>query len=303
MRLLVVGAGAVGGYFGALAASAGRDVTFLVRAARAETLRANGLRIVGARTLTIAPQLEVVGDVQATYDAILLAVKAYSLDDAVRDLAPAVGPETMIVPLLNGMRHLDVLVARFGEGAVLGGVSALAASLDPDGAIRWLSRGQALLRYGERGGGISPRVEALDRELRAGDYDAAASATIVHDMWSKWVMLAGMGVTNCLLRGTVGQIEAAGGAPIALRILDEIAAVATAAGYPPGAERLAGLRALLTEPGSGATTSMYRDLVAGNRVEGEHIVGDLVDRAHALGVPVPLFEAARVNLRVYEATR
>ena len=214
MRILIVGAGAVGGYFGALVANAGRDVTFLVRPARAQVLRSDGLRIVGARTL--------------------LAVKAYSLDDAMRDLAPAVGSETMIVPLLNGMRHIDLLVARFGERAVLGGVSALAASLDPDGAIRWLSRGQALLRYGERAGGISPRVEALDRELRTGDFDAAASSDIMHDMWSK---------------------------------------------------------------------SMYRDLAAGHHVEGEHIVGDLVDRAHALGVPVPLFEAARVNLRVYEASR
>jgi 2-dehydropantoate 2-reductase len=122
-------------------------------------------------------------------------------------------------------------------------------------------------------------------------------------MWQKWVMLAAMGATNCLLRGTIGDVEAAGGAPTALRILNETVAVATASGYPPAPESVANLQAMFTALGSGATTSMYRDLVAGNRVEGEHIVGDLVDRAHAHGVDVPLLEAARASLRIYSASR
>jgi 2-dehydropantoate 2-reductase len=299
MKLLIVGAGAVGGYFGALIAHGGSDVTFLVRPARAEVLRRDGLRIVGARELTISPQLETTGAIGRTYDAVLLAVKAYALDDAIADLAPAVGPQTMIVPLLNGMRHLDALAGRFGDERVLGGVSAVASTLDPDGAVRWLTRGQAYLRYGERGGGMSERIRALDAAIRVGDFDATASERIMADMWQKWVMLAAMGATNCLLRGTIGDVERAGGAATTLRILNETIAVATASGFPPAPEAVANLRAMFTALGSGATTSMYRDLLAGNRVEGEHIVGDLVDRARAHGVDVPLLEAARVSLRIY----
>jgi 2-dehydropantoate 2-reductase len=102
------------------------------------------------------------------------------------------------------------------------------------------------------------------------------------------------------MRGSVGDIVAAGGAPTTLRLLDEVAAISAAAGYPPALEALAGTRAFLTEPGSGHTSSMYRDLVAGNRVEADHIVGDLVARGAALGVATPLLEAALVNLRVYQ---
>jgi 2-dehydropantoate 2-reductase len=300
MRILVVGAGAVGGYFGARLAQAGRDVTFLVRPARAEQLRANGLRVVSpSGEFAITPQLAVTGAIDGPYDAILLAVKAYSLDDAVRDLAPAVGPETMIVPWLNGMRHLDVLVARFGEAAVLGGVSAVVASLAEDGGIVVAPGSQAIIRYGERGGGISPRIEALDAVMRGAGFDAAASAEIMTDMWRKWLMLASVGSINALMRGNIGEIVAAGGASSALQLLDEVAAICTASGYPPAAAALESNRALLTTADSPATSSMYRDLVAGNRIEAEHIVGDLVARGRALGVAMPLLEAALANLRVY----
>jgi 2-dehydropantoate 2-reductase len=281
MRLLVVGAGAVGGYFGALLVRAGRDVTFLVRPARAALLRANGLRVVdGNGPFVLTPQLEETGSVGATYDAILLAVKAYSLDDAMRDL--------------------DVLAARFGEHAVLGGMSAVVASLDADGGIAVAPGSQAIIRYGERAGGVSPRVAALDATLRGAGFDAAASPDILADMWRKWLMLASIGSINALMRGSVGDIVAAGGGPTTLRLLDEVAAISAAAGYPPTPDVLAGTRAFLTEPGSGHTSSMYRDLVAGNRVEADHIVGDLVARGAALGVATPLLEAALVNLRVYQ---
>jgi 2-dehydropantoate 2-reductase len=303
MRLLIVGAGAVGGYFGALLARAGRDVTFLVRPTRADVLRRDGLRVVGGQTFTVPVHLEVTGAITATYDAILLAVKAYSLDDAMRDIAPAVGSNTMILPLLNGMRHLDRLAERFGDAAVLGGVSAVVASLDEDGAIAIAPNSQAIIRYGERAGGISRRVGMLDEALRGARFDAVASEAIVTDMWRKWIVLASLGALNALMRGNVGEIEAAGGAGVATSILDEAVAVARASGFPSEPDAVAGYRAFLTEPGGTMTSSMYRDLLAGNAVEGEHIVGDLVDRGRALGVATPLLEAARVNLRVYENRR
>jgi 2-dehydropantoate 2-reductase len=300
MRLLIVGAGAVGGFYGAHLAHGGRDVTMLVRPARARQLQATGLCLIGAtETIVTNPKLVLTGAIDAPYDAVLLSVKAYSLDEALDDIAPAVGPETMIVPLLNGIRHIDVLAARFGERAVLGGVSTVSTTLDADGSIRDYSRFLSTLMFGERAGGISPRIEALYAVLAGSDFIVTASPDIMQEMWRKWMTLASLGAINGLMRGTVGEIEAAGGAPLAARLYEECVNVATACGYGPAGLHVDEMLALLTTPGSALTSSMYRDLVAGNRVEAEHIVGDLVARARAHAVATPMLDLALVNLRVY----
>jgi 2-dehydropantoate 2-reductase len=301
VRILVVGAGAVGGYFGAQLARAGRDVTFLVRPARAEQLRRDGLRVVTPNTsFTLTPHLALTGAIDGTYDVVLLATKAYTLDDAIADIAPAVGPQTTIVPLLNGMRHLDALIARFGAEPVLGGLCGVVSVLESDGTIRLLAEAPMVIVYGERAGGTSARVAALDAQLRSAGFDANASPRIMHEMWRKWITLASLGAINVLTRGTIGEVEAAGGAPVAWRVIDEAVAVAAAEGFAPAPEAVDGARAYLTAPGAATTSSLYRDLLAGNRVEGEHIIGDLVERARAHGLATPLLEAVRVSLRVYE---
>ena len=123
MHLLVVGAGSTGGYFGGRLAQAGRDVTFLVRRSRAYQLNAKGLHIVSPHgDVTLEPKLVTADAIGAPYDAILLTVKAYSLDGALKDIAPAVGPDSMIVPMLNGMRHLESVAAAFGRDALVGGL-------------------------------------------------------------------------------------------------------------------------------------------------------------------------------------
>jgi 2-dehydropantoate 2-reductase len=301
LRLLVVGAGAVGGYFGAHLAAAGRDVTFLVRPARAQLLERDGLQVLSpGGDLTLRPQLAVTGALGATYDVILLSVKAYALDAALDDFAPAVGAETTIVPLLNGMRHVDRLIERFGEGPVLGGLCYLATQLDDDGRIVQLGDLQ-ILRYGERDGSSSARVAALDGLFGGAGFTAVASSTIVHEMWEKWVMLAAVGGITCLLRGNVGEIEAApGGAELALAFLDECAAIAAAAGEAPSPEFLARTSALITARGSSGASSMYRDLQAGRPVEADHILGDLLARGRAAGIATPLLAAAFANLRIYQ---
>src|SRR5271167_1614750 len=162
MRMLVVGAGSTDGYFDGRLAQAGRDVTFLVRPARADQLRETGLQIVSPHgDVTLRPQLVTADDIGGPYDAVLLGVKAYSLDAAIEDFAPAVGPTTMIVPMLNGMRHIDALEERFGKGAVVGGVCKVATTVDPEGKIIQLAKFQDLA-YGERNGSVSHRMEELD---------------------------------------------------------------------------------------------------------------------------------------------
>ena len=136
MRLLVVGAGSTGGYFGGRLAQAGRDVTFLVRQARADQLKATGLQIVSPHgDVTLSPKLVTADTIGAPFDAILLTVKAYSLDAALKDIVPAVGPKTMIIPVLNGMRHVGSIIAAFGQDALVGGLCRIAAALDDQGRI------------------------------------------------------------------------------------------------------------------------------------------------------------------------
>jgi 2-dehydropantoate 2-reductase len=301
MRILIVGAGAVGGYFGGRLAQAGRDVIFLVRPSRAKQLRQNGLRIISPHgDAVITPKLVTTEEINTPYDLVFLSVKAYALDAAMNDFAAAIGPETMIFPALNGMRHVDLLVKRFGENAVIGGVCLVASEIDDEGRIVQLADFQQLI-YGERNGETTPRLKTLHATLQGAGFDARLSTDIMRAMWEKWVQLASLGAITCLMRGTIGEIVAApGGADLSLKVLDESAAVATACGYKPSEKVLARHAAAMTEPGSQLTSSMYRDLRKGAPVEADHILGDLIERGDAHGVPTPLLKAAFVSLRVYQ---
>jgi 2-dehydropantoate 2-reductase len=302
MRILVIGAGAVGGYFGGRLAEAGRDVSLLVRARQAEAIRQNGLRLVSPHGPAILqPKLIAADAISGAYDLILLCVKAYSLAAAVKDFAPAVGAGTMILPLLNGMRHIELLTGQFGEDAVIGGVCLIAAEVDAPGRIVQLT-GIHRLVYGERSGGKSARMVALDEQMQGAKFEARTSENILQDMWEKWVMLASLGATTCLMRGNVGEVEAiSGGAEIARTILAESSAISAACGYPPGAAFLARTEKTLTAHGSTLTSSMYRDMSKNAPVEVEQILGDLVARGREHGVHTPLLAAACANLRVYQA--
>ena len=238
--------------------------------------------------------------IEAPYDAILLTVKAFSLEAALDDLAPAVGPETMILPVLNGMKHVDALIARFGRQAVAGCVCKVATIVDDQGRIVQLNTLQDLA-YGEMSGLPSARTDALDKLMQGVGFDARLSRTIELEMWQKWIQLSSLGALTCLMRGTVGETEAVpGGADTANQILRESTSIATACGHPPREDFLSKARSTLTTRGSNLTSSMYRDLVKGARVEADQIIGDLLDRGHRLGVETPLLQAAYVNLKIYE---
>ena len=301
MKILVVGAGAVGGYFGGRLAEAGRDVTFLVRPRRAESIRKQGLQIVSPHgDAKVHPKLVLAGEIASPYDLILLSVKAYGLDAAMDDFAPAIGPETIILPMLNGMRHLDVLSRRFGEQHVVGGFCRIFSDVDSAGRILQLNDAH-LIAFGEIKGGTSARTRALNEGLQGAGFDVNHSEDIIKDMWEKWLMLASLGAITCLLRGDMGEVEAApGGKDTALRILAECAAISAANGYPPSEKDLGRARSLISTPGSKLTVSMYRDMNNGGPVEADHILGDLIERGRSRGVECPLFEAAYANLCVYQ---
>jgi 2-dehydropantoate 2-reductase len=301
MRILVIGAGAVGGYFGGRLHEAGRDVSFLVHSTQAETLRTHGLRIVSPfGDATIRPRLVLAHEISGAYDLILLCVKAYSLDAAMNDFARAVGASTMILPLLNGMRHIDLLANRFAEHNVIGGVCLIVAEMDKDNRILQLTKTQELV-YGERGGNPSARIETLHQTMQGAKFEAKTSQNIDQEMWEKWVMLSSLGAATCLLRGNIGEIQAVtGGAGAAMGILNECSAIAAACGHAPSDAFLTRAEKIMTAPGSTLTSSMYRDLMKKGRVEVDQILGDLLSRGRKLGLVTPLVEAAYVNLRIYQ---
>ncbi|MGZ5881900.1 MAG: ketopantoate reductase family protein, partial [Xanthobacteraceae bacterium] len=237
MRILVVGAGAIGGYFGGRLLEAGRDVTFLVRPRRAAELAAAGLVIKspnGDVTLKNPPAVQA-DKLAEKFDVVLLSCKAFDLDDAIKSFAPAVGPQTSIIPLLNGMLHLDVLDAKFGSERVLGGLCAIAVTLNDKREVVQLQPMQSLT-FGERDGKQSDRVRAIAEVMASGKFGAVASETILQDMWEKWVFLASLAASTSLMRASVGHIlSAPGGKDFILGTLDECSAVAEAEGYAPRA--------------------------------------------------------------------
>jgi len=304
MKILVVGAGAVGGYFGARLAQAGRDVTFLVRTARAEQLQRNGLQILSPHSnVTIQPQTIAANEIRTPYDLVFLSVKASALDSAIADMKPAIGAETMIYPVLNGMRHIETLSQTFGERAVLGGVCMVSTDLDDQGRIVQLHETQKLI-YGELSGATTPRIQALDEAMRNAGFDTEISDSIVAAMWHKWVFIATLGVVTCLLHGTIGEINAVpDGEGTVLQALAECAEIAKAAGFPLPQPFLDLIRKYYTTKGSWLTSSMFRDMQKGADVEAEAILGDLLKHGQSHQLKTPLLQAASVRLRIYQNSR
>lgn len=304
----MVGAGAVGGYFGGRLLEAGRDVTFLVRPGRAAELARDGLVIKsphGDVTLTDPPRV-VAEDLDQAFDVVILSCKAYDLEGVVDAIAPAIGGETMILPLLNGMKHLDVLDGRFGRAHVLGGQCQINATLNDERTVVQMDA-RHLMSFGELDGGLSDRIRALEAVVAEAGFDALLSENVVQDMWEKWMFLSALASGTCLLRGTVGDIEAApGGADLMSAVLDETRAVAEAAGHPPRAAFFERMSPALTAPGSNFSASMLRDMEGNSRTEADHVIGDLLARRAALGIKTSnpsLLEIAYTHLKTYEARR
>jgi 2-dehydropantoate 2-reductase len=306
MRTLVVGAGAVGGYFGSRLIEAGRDVTFLVRPKRAAEVAKFGLKV-RSRFGDIEiphPPTVLAENLREPFELVLLSCKAYDLDDAIKSFAPAVGSNTAILPLLNGMRHLDVLDQRFGAARVLGGECLIASTVTEEHEIVHLNDNHSLV-FGERDGSITERVKAIANEMEGVRFEWRLSTEILLDMWEKWVFLATAAGSTCMMRASIGDInEAPGGTEFVLGLLEECRSVALAEESSPRTASLARARAMLTAKGSTLTASMLRDIERNAPIEADHIIGDLLHRGERRGLSrLPLLGLAYTHLKAYEARR
>ena len=304
MRLLVLGAGAIGGYFGGRLAETGADVTFLVRPARRAQLERDGLCIESALGDISRPVRTALADsVTPDYDVVLLTCKAYDLQSSIEAIAPAVGPQTAIIPLLNGLAHFAALDARFGASRVMGGTCMIDSTLGRDGVVHHAGTLQRLV-FGERDGRRSPRAEAVAAVLAATTIDWSLSDDIEQVMWDKLVFLAALASMTCLFRANVREIMSAPGGREAMeRALAANAEIAAREGHPPSASGLDFARTRLTDPAGPWSASMLRDLESGGRIEVDHIVGWMLDLARRHGVDDTLLSLAFTHLKAFEARR
>lgn len=303
MRTLILGAGALGGFFGAHLLAAGRDVTLLVRPRTAKLLVENGLQVLSpfGDVFVDRPPVVLAQDIRQPFDLILLSCKSYDLEDAMASIAPAVGRETAILPLLNGLAHLGVLEQRFGSERVLGGTSFISATRDADGTIRHLND-RAAIYFGARFTATSSRLEAIAAALDGTGFNAHLRPNILQDMWEKWSYLAALAGVTCLLRGTIGDIAAAD-ATLPVRLYAECRDIAAAEGYPPPPAFIDHQTRILTDPGSSLHGSMLRDIEAKGPIEAHQIVGDLLERGRRHSLSTPLLDLVYAHLRTYEVRR
>jgi 2-dehydropantoate 2-reductase len=305
MRILILGAGGTGGYFGGRLAEAGADVTFLVRPPRAAKLAETGLIIkspTGNARLTVKT---ITADhlVGKAWDTVILSCKAYDLAESIKTIAPAVGMGATVMPILNGLAHYPALDAAFGAERVIGGLCHIFSTLGPEGEILVMGKIHRLT-FGERRGGTSMRSEALAALCAKANFDTVHSTDIMQDAWEKYILLAPLAGMTCLMRADIGTIMATGdGASMIHEMFEECCAVASAAGHAPRPQARDLALMVLTDPKSRQTASMLRDLKAGGRTEGEHILGDMVHRAHAAALAVPLLRVAHAHVQAHELLR
>jgi 2-dehydropantoate 2-reductase len=304
MRILVLGAGAIGGYFGGRLAAAGNDVTFLVRPKRRAQLETDGLRIVSPHgDLTMPVKTVSAAELRPEYDIVLLTCKAYDLPSAMDAIAPAIQGDCAIVPMLNGIAHLDQLAKRFGPLAVMGGTCQISVALDPDGVIRHANQLQRL-SFGERDGKETPRARGLADAFAKTTLDWELAPDILQNMWEKISFLSVLAATNCLFRAHIGLIvNAPGGREAIERALAANFEIATREGHavrPPAVEFA---RKTLLNPMSTLRGSMLHDLESGAPVEADHIVGWMLQKAREHGVDDTVLSLAYTSLKAYEAKR
>jgi 2-dehydropantoate 2-reductase len=298
MKILVVGAGATGGYIGAQLVRAGRDVTFLVRPRAQSRLASHGVRI-RIRNEISTTKVNAVNrpDLSGTYDVVVVAVRSDAVGSAVEDFRPAVGVDTRIIPLTNGMAHLSTLTTAFGTEEVLGASAKLATSLLPDGTIEEVQPG-ATLEIGSLEGARSADLSAIATEFGVDDVTVTVTDTVLATMWAKFAFITATSVLTCLAGEVIGSVaRACGGVSLAGQVLDEINAVAAAEGYPLGSPAESTLHGLLADPQSRFAPSLFRDLHAGRPVE-VSVLNDMAARARRHRIATPLLDASIVVIDV-----
>ncbi len=306
MRIAMMGAGGVGGYFGGRLAASGCDVTFIARGRHLEALRNNGLRIdsrdIGDATIDPVEATDTPADV-GVVDYVIVGVKLWDTEEVGRGILPMVGPDTTVLSLQNGVECDETLARVVGAGHLIGGVAFIASSIGEPGVIKHIGTMQRVV-VGERAGGSSPRVNALHEALLQGGINAEVSEDIERTIWEKFVFLVGLSATTTTLRTTLGPVrEDPESRELLLDVMRETVAVGRAKGIDLPADyaddRLAFADGLPVD----MTSSMHHDLEAGNRLEVAWLSGAVARFGQEFGVATPVNQSVFEQLERYAASR
>lgn len=302
MKVLVVGAGAIGGYFGGRLLEKGQNVTFLVRQNRKAMLEKTGLQIESINgNAKLVPRLITINDIGETFDLILISTKSYHLAQAIEDVRPFVKKETIILPLLNGIAHLDQLIEAFGENTVIGGLCFIETTLDEHGTILQKSPGHQLI-YGERSGELTPRIEKLKEVFNGANASFKLSTQITQDMWHKYLFITALSGITALMETPIGPImELETGRHTVKSFLEELAAIMRKMKAPITETITTELFNKVSVMNYDMKSSMQRDLEKSLPLEADHLQGYLLEHAH--GMPVPILKTIYTKLKIYENNR
>ncbi len=304
MKILILGAGGTGGYFGGRLHQGGADVTFLVREKRAQHIAEHGLVIESPKDkVALKVKTVLAADVRSEYDVVILSCKSFDLDSSITAIAPAMAAHTCVVPLLNGISHLNTLDAAFGKERVMGGACQIAATLTKDGIVKSLAEMQFIL-WGARDPAQVDAARKLGEAFAKTTADWKNSDNVMQDMWEKVTYLSTLAGMTCLMRAPIGDILAApDGGTLLQRYVEASVAVATHEGYAPRPDIAARFENVLSSTGSTLTASMLRDLEAGGPIEADHIVGFMLEKARKHGVDDTMLMVAYTHLKAYESRR
>lgn len=301
MRILVLGAGGIGGYYGARLVEKGEDVTFLVRSKRKQQIEKDGLMIHSVNgDFSFKPKLLTKTDVVDPFDVVLFSTKAYHLKEALNDLKPFVCERTVIIPLLNGMAHLSSLKQAFGSKNVIGGLCIIETTLNERGDIVQTSAFDRLV-FGELEQQETNRIQQIANKFSGTKANFVLSNHIVQDMWHKYLMISVLSGVTTLMRASIGPIlESDGGRDFVRNLFEEVAQIMRTCGAPIADDIVEEHMKTVGNLSYDFKTSMQRDIEKGLFIEGEHLQGYLLKLAKEFHVDTPLLRTSYQNLKVYE---
>lgn len=304
MRILVVGAGAIGGYFGGRLLEKGEDVTFLVRKKRQEQLLRHGLVIDSPHgNISLLPKTIVNDEKADPFDVIIVSTKSYHLGGAIEDIRPYIGRHTIILPLLNGIAHVDRLVSEFGEDHVIGGLCFIETTLDVDGKVIQTSPLHDLV-FGELNGIECTQVKTLQHAFSGTKANFRYSEVIKKDMWEKYLFISALSGITSLMRSPIGPIRSTPAGKQAIQaVIEEVIKISKTMNAPIDSDMNIVLMEKINSMGYDMKSSMQRDVEKGNPTEVDHFYKYLLDSSVKDKLETPNLQLIYANLKVYEQSR
>ncbi|ADU29673.1 ketopantoate reductase family protein [Evansella cellulosilytica] len=301
MKILIVGAGAVGGYFGGRLIEKGEDVTFLVREQRKQQLQEHGLVINSVHgDVKLHPKMIVGNENDEPFDIVIIATKAYHLEDGLRTVEPFVREYTTIIPLLNGIEHMELLHTYFSPEQVLGGLCFIEATLNKEGAIIQKSNIHSLI-FGEWSGKVTDRAKEIENAFSNTKASFQLSENIQQEMWHKYLFISTFSGITALMRSPIGPIrDTMEGRTYIQQLFEEIRITMVEHGAPIATSIVETYMRLIDQQHADMKSSMLRDIEKGAQIEADHLQGYLLLLAERVGVETPLLRLIYQHLKVYE---